>query len=256
MQTTQDQTLQSLRAMQSFLDAHAGALPNVAGSGAKRELDAVIEHLAYHASTQSGTSLGSRVKTQEQGALRTALLNDHMRHVVAFARMCPGVFPPGTFKMPKLNSSPAKLAKVAQDMAQAAAPRAQEFIDMGLAQDFIPRLLAAAKAVVDSVSERTDLIGARVGSTSSLRVTLTNARRLANLLDALTRTEIAGHPALLANWNFVRRLDGGAVRPDDTLQLAPVTPTRMLGNSTRFLPPQPAEEPGLDANLEVQAVSS
>ena len=253
MQTTQDKTLQSLRAMQSFLDANALAIPVVAGSGAKRELDAVIEHLAYQASTQSGNSLGSRAKTQEQHALRASLLKDHMRPIIAFARMFPEGFPPGAFRIPKLNSSPAKLAKAAQDMAQLAAPRAQEFIDMGLPHDFIPQLFAAAQAVVDSVGARTDMKGKQVGSTKGLRETLKGARRLANLLDALTRKEIAGHPALLANWNFVRRLDGGAVRPDDTLQLAPGTPTRMLGSATHFLPPQHAEDLGLDSSLEVQA---
>lgn len=253
MQTKQERTLQSLRAIQKFIDAHVHAIPSVANSGARRELDAVIEYLTYHVSAQSGSSLGSRVKTQEQRTRRILLLQDHMGPVVAMAGLWPGTFPPGTFRMPKLNSAPARLVKAAQDMAQAAAPRAQEFIDMGLDHDFIPQLLAAAQAVHDSVGERTELLGKRVGSTSTLRATLTSARRLVHVLDALTRKAIMGDTALLANWNFVRRLNGGAVEPVDTAQISVGTPTPLLSNSVRYLPhEQRPEDVQLDPAAEVQ----
>ena len=254
MQTNQERTLQSLRAIQTFIDGHAHAIPSVADSGARRELANVIEQLTYHVSAQSGASLGSRLKTQEQHALRVSLLQDHMAPLVAIARLWPGAFPPGTFRMPKLNSAPARLVKAAQDMAQAATPRAGDFSNMGLHQDFIPQLLAAAQAVHDSVGERTQLLGKRVGSTSTLRATLSSARRLVHVLDALTRKAIMGDTALLTNWNFVRRLDGGVVAATDMTQLPASTSTPLLANNARNLLPQSTEDVQLDPNSEVQVV--
>ena len=246
MQTNQERTFESLHAIQAFIDTHAPAFPAVADSGAKRELDAIIGHLSYHVSTQSGSNLGSRLKTQEQQALRIALFKDHIRPIIASARLSPGTFPPGVFRVPKLNAAPAKLAKAAHEMARAAEPRAEEFIGMGLPADFISQLLAAAQAVLDAVGARTELRGARVGSTSSLRATLTSARRLVNLLDALIRKEITGNPALLANWNFIRRLDGGAMPPSDSLLLSAGVPSRLLATNVRYLPPTPPQDEPLE----------
>ena len=54
MQTTQGSVLDTLRAIQQFLDDNAAKLGGIVQSGTRRQLDQTVSSLAGFAATQSG----------------------------------------------------------------------------------------------------------------------------------------------------------------------------------------------------------
>lgn len=261
METKQEQTLKSLRAIQHFLDMNAQTIPAVVNTGAKRELDEVVAQLVSYVRHQSGCRTESLGETQKQYALRHALLQNHMAPIAAIARLHADDHPTlAPFRLPRRTMSSERLAQSAYDMAQAAAPRAERFVAMGLPADFIARLTAAADAVVASVGERTDRWGQRTGATSGLKATLQHARRLVRVLDTFTRIAVSNDPTLLTNWNFVRGTLGGTQLQSAQRQLAAIpqalpaveSPLQLSVN-VLFFPLHGAEDARqLPASMEVQ----
>ena len=62
METLQGSTLQSLVAVQSFLDTHQDKLGSVAISGSRRKLDDLVAQLANHATVQQGSTFAVRAR--------------------------------------------------------------------------------------------------------------------------------------------------------------------------------------------------
>src|SRR5437588_12200118 len=65
MKTTQGTMLQSLRAVQVFLDQNAERLAGVVKSGTRQKLDDAIAELSGHVSTQTGSHLAAQGATQK-----------------------------------------------------------------------------------------------------------------------------------------------------------------------------------------------
>jgi hypothetical protein len=91
-------------------------------------------------------------------------------------------------------------------MGAAAAPYTDTFTKAGLAADFVAQLSAAADAVVGVVANRTTSRGKRRGATDGLKARLTEGRKVVHILDALVRSALKDDPALLGNWNLVKRV--------------------------------------------------
>ena len=235
MQTTQGAMLQSLRAVQEFLDAHADRLAGVVQSGSRKRLDDAIDLLEGHVSDQSGSSLAAMGLTQKQRALRIALLRDHMTSISRIAKadlpLTPEFRP---LRMPRGKPTPERLAAAATGMAQVAAPFSDLFIKAGLPPDFIVQLSAAADAMVSSLSARTQTRGKARGATTGLKQMLSEGRKIVHILDAFVTTTLKNDPVLLANWNVVKRVPKVAVRP---AAIALPTPTP---SPTPEPDPQPA----------------
>jgi hypothetical protein len=85
MQTAQGTMLESLRSVESFLDAHADKLGDVVKTGARQKLTDAITALDVHASVQTGGALASQGATQKKLSLRQALLRDHMAKIARIA---------------------------------------------------------------------------------------------------------------------------------------------------------------------------
>src|SRR5438045_4462067 len=102
MKTTQGSLLQSLRAVQSFLDENAETLAGVVKSGARQKLTDAVADLSGHVSTQTGSQLAAQGATQKHRSLRRALIRDHMAPI---ARIASADLPPTPevepLKMPK-----------------------------------------------------------------------------------------------------------------------------------------------------------
>jgi hypothetical protein len=206
MQIVQGNTLQSLRAVQAFLDAHADLLASVANSGARKKLDAQVEGLSTHVATQSGSGLASKGATQKQRALRLTLLQDHMAPIARIAAAdlphTPELLP---LKMPRGTPSTETLFAAATGMADTAERYSAVFIAAGLSQDFIAQLHAAAAALLVPLDARAQSRGSSQGATQGLKAELRSARKTVRVLDALVRRVLKADPALLASWNAVKR---------------------------------------------------
>jgi hypothetical protein len=206
MQTRQGNTLQALRGVQAFLDAHAETLTTVAACGARKTLDTQIEEVSAHVMAQSGSHLASQGATQKQYALRQALLADHMAPIARIAAadlpLTPELHP---LKMPKGRPSTEKLGAAAKGMADAAEPYAGVFVSAGLPQDFTKQLRAAADAMLVPIDARTQSRGSRQGATKGLKNAMLMASKTVRVLDAFVRRALKDDPALLASWDAVRR---------------------------------------------------
>lgn len=215
MQTVQGNMLQSLRTVQAFLEENAEKLGGVVKTGARQRLDETIAALARHVSDQSGSHLASQGATQLQRTLRRVLLRDHMAPI---ARIAQADLPPTPevepLRMPPGKPTAERLAALAHGMATAAEPFAATFVSAGLPEDFIARLKAAADAMTQSLSERSQSRGRQSGATIGLKATLTAGRKIVRVLDAFVRTALQSDPALLGNWNAVRRVQKVVVRPN------------------------------------------
>lgn len=65
MQTMQGSTLQSLVAVQTFLDANADSLGTVVTSGARKKLDDLVLQLSGDAAVQTGSAFAAQGATQK-----------------------------------------------------------------------------------------------------------------------------------------------------------------------------------------------
>jgi hypothetical protein len=207
MQTIQGNMLQSLRTVQAFLEENAATLTDVVKTGARQRLDDAIAELSVHVTDQTGSALASQGATLKQHTLRRALLHDHMAPISRIARsdlpQTPEIEP---LKMPRGRSTTEKLAAAAFGMAKAATPFAGVFIAAGLPADFVARLDAAADALVVSLSDRAQSRGKRSGATKGLKSQLASGRKIVHILDAFVKSALKDDPALLTNWNAVKRV--------------------------------------------------
>lgn len=222
MQTVQGNLLQSLRAVEEFLDVNAATLDGVVKTGTRQKLGETIAALEMYVAEQAGSSLASQGATQQNRALRLTLVRDHMAPI---ARLVEADLPPAhqvdALRMPQQSWSIERLAAAAHGMAQAAAPYSDEFVRAGLRPDFVTRLTAAADAMVEAVSERAQSRGRLSGATKGLKTTLTAGRKLVRAIDAFVASELADNPALLANWKRVKRVRKVPVRSDAAGNPAP-----------------------------------
>jgi hypothetical protein len=226
VQTTQGSTLESLLFVQAFLNDNVEKLAGIAKTGARQKLDDAIAELSAHATDQTGHNLAAQGATKNTRALRVVLLRDHMAPIARIARAdlppTPAIEP---LKMPKGKPTTAKLAKLADGMAQAAAPFADAFVSAGLPPDFVAQLNGATDALLASVVENSQNRGKRHRATTGLKQRLSAARKIVHVLDAFVKTALKDDPALLANWNLVKRVRRTGSRAATPETPPPATPT-------------------------------
>ena len=120
MQTTQGNMLQSLRAVEAFIDANAATLTGVVSTGARQRLTGAIGELAAHVSTQTGSALTAQGSTKNQHLVREVLLRDHMAPLARIARadlpQTPQIAP---LRMPRGRPTAPKLAAALRTIALA-----------------------------------------------------------------------------------------------------------------------------------------
>ena len=71
--------------------------------------------------------------------------------------------------------------------------------------DFVERLRAAAEAMLATLDARTESRGARSGATTGLCTGISKARKHVRVLDAFVRHALQNDPALLTEWDTVKR---------------------------------------------------
>jgi hypothetical protein len=214
MKLTQAHSLETLRAVQRFLDDYDDALPGVSETGARRKLDEIVATLDTHAATQVGAGIAARMSTRMQGKLETVLRRDHMTPIARIARAELPVVPDlAPLRMPRGRPTLTKLAAYAYAMAEVAERHRDVFVDAGLPSDFADRLRAAADEMAAARTTRTQRHGDRSAATVGLRHTLSAGRKIVGVLDAFVQTAVADDSALRSSWATVKRVSAaGSVR--------------------------------------------
>jgi hypothetical protein len=242
VQTTQGSILESLLSVQAFLNDNAETLGNIVKTGARQKLDEAIAQLSAHASDQTGHNLAAQGATRNTRVLRLTLLREHMAPIARIARAdlppTPQIEP---LKMPKGKPTIAQLAKLADGMAQAAVPFTDAFVAAGLPPDFVTRLNSATESMLGSVIDRTKSLGSRSGATTGLKVRLSAARKIVHVLDAFVKPVLKDDPALLANWNLIKRVRRNGSRS------AAVTPPVVAAAPAPAVAPVAPEVPAASA---------
>ena len=224
MQTKQGAVLESLRAVDSFLDENADRLGDVVTTGARRKLAEVLAELDTHATDQTASSLSAQGGTRQKRMLERRLRRWHMRPIARIARSdLPTTTEVEPLKMPKGRPTATRLAAHADGMAEAAAPFADTFIAAGLRPDFIARLHTASSELLAAVSDRTQNRGRQGGATTGLRRKLSSARKLVHVLDAFVEAALEDDDVLLARWNLIKRVRH--VAPKSKTAVPEVKPT-------------------------------
>lgn len=223
MQTKQGAVLESLHAVNVFLNENADQLGDVVHTGVRRRLADALAELDTHATDQTASSFVVQGATKRKYELARRLRRRHLTPIARIARVelphTPELEP---LKMPKGRPTPERLVAHAEGMAQAAAPFAETFIAAGLPSDFIARLSAASGELRAVVTDRTQNRGKQSGATTGLKLQLSSARKLVHVLDAFVQTALEDNEALLASWNVVKRVRRIASQPK--APVAEVTP--------------------------------
>jgi hypothetical protein len=223
VKATQANMLQSLESVQAFLEENADTLARVVNTGAKQRLADAIADLAAHVTKQSGSSIAANAATKRGLDFRHTLMRDHMEPIARIAKAelprTPGI---DALRMPKGQPPIQQLAAAARGMATEAERHADLFVAAGLEKDFIAQLTTATDALLTSVEERLQSRGRKSGATKGLTDRLAAGRRIVGVLDSFVKKELRkDDPALLANWNVVKRVRKTTVRPAPVVVPAP-----------------------------------
>jgi hypothetical protein len=228
MQTKQGAVLESLRAVNTFLNEKADQLGDVVHTGVRRKLADVLAELDTHATDQTASSFVAEGATKRKVVLARNLRRRHLTPIARIARVELSHTPNlESLKMPKGRPTPERLIAHAEGMAKAAAPFAETFIEAGLPSDFIARLGAATGELRSAVTDRTQNRGKQNGATTGLKKQLSSARKLVHVLDAFVQTALEDNEPLLASWNVVKRVRRIASQPK-----APVTAVTTIAAPT------------------------
>jgi hypothetical protein len=172
--------------------------------------------------------------------MRQALLRDHMAKIARIAAAdLPNVPELEPLRMPRGKPTVEKLAALA-GMAKTAEPYADVFVAAGLPNDFIAQLTTATDAMTNAIGERTSSRGRRSGATVGLKQKLSAGRRIVHVLDAFVKSALKDDPALVRNWNLVKRVPRPTGRAASATPPTPATP----GQASPAPTPAPPAAPG------------
>ena len=238
MQTIQGYRIESLLAVQGFLDDNAHRLGDVNDSGARRTLDGVLRDALRYAVDQQGEELLARSETQRYQSLRRILVRNHILPLVRTAQ-CELVDRPelGVFTSRAAGMHvAARLATEARGFAQSAVPFSAIFIAAGAKATFIADLNAATDAMMESFHARSQHRIRRYGATRGLASKLRAGRKLVLLLGTRVRIAVEDDAELLAAWGTVSRTKRIARHSSALAQIAPVSVPALAASTMRLLP--------------------
>lgn len=216
----QNAVLTSLLRAQQFFSNNSSKLSGLNPS-ARKELDDVVDELSSLAVAQEGGKHGSIGETARNHALRLALRQNHLVPIAVMARYKLQSVPEFTaLTLPPAKISAENLVASANSIADAATPHAQTFIDAGLSVTFLDDLRLAAQALSDSIVERGNLQGRRLGATAGLAAAEKRGRAMLRVLDALVLTQIGDDAQLHREWTTARAVQR---KPGASARRQPVT---------------------------------
>ena len=220
MRIRQSVLLETARHVQGFLDENRAVIgPNIASS--RRNLDDAVARLTAMAITQTGGQIAAKGATARQRSLRTSLRVNFMKPVADVAKLkLPDVPEFHALTMPVKQLGATQLVAAAHAMADAAQVHAAVFIDVGLPDDFVAELRAAADAVTTSLDGRQKHGATASGATAGLKGQELRLRNLFRLINALVVPKLGTNVVLLAKWKATK-----AISRKTTVPPTPLPPT-------------------------------
>ena len=200
MKRSQNTVGQTLHSVQQFLDTNAAVIgPGL--DAVRATLDVAAANIAAHFVQQDTGGRNAVGATQKLNALKTGLRFDQMRPIAEIAKRKLASVPEfKALSLPAGKVSTTRLVTAAQAMANAAAPYAHTFIELGLAPDFIARMQSAVDELSQTLASRKHHSARKTGATAGLAAEITQAHSIVKLLDSLVRPRIRSNAALTANW--------------------------------------------------------
>ena len=199
--------LDALQRVQAFFSIDAPELARVRASASKAELDQTIAVLRGLAADQSAAVVESTSRTRLKDELRERLRQEYLRPIAAIRAENVYRTPElPEFRLPPKNLSDGEFVAMATAMGDAAERHPALLAREGLPADFVAQLRAALAALSSAMVGRSMAAVGRTGATVGIRVELSRARVLVNVLDALMQQQVRGRPELLEAWNDAKRV--------------------------------------------------
>jgi len=202
-------TVNTLHAVQGFMDTNAKALGTINTSASRRDLDAIEAELSEHAAVQAGSKTAGKAAVTRKRVARNTLLVKYLRPIAAIAATNLTQSPDyGSLKLPNDVRNTPQLLAAAASMGDAAAKYADVFIAAGMAPTFLADLAAAVNDVKAADAARAGVVTSRMGATKALDSMTQRARKIVKQLDTLIEPQLANDTALLVKWKATKRFTG------------------------------------------------
>ena len=228
MELSQHNVFDTGRRVQTLLDSESAVFGTAVPAPLRAQLDTAMTQLAASGQDQESLASSVRGEAANQVTMRKALKVDFLTPMGRIARHALGNSPDfEALVVPASVTRKGDFMNKVNAVAGAAAKHEKDFVDHGMPADFIARTNAAADALLASVTARKTHRGQRGGATLGLKDKLSEGRALVLVLDAFVQTALKDDPALLANWNIIKRVRLVARRQlhtPDTPATTPATP--------------------------------
>lgn len=224
MQLRFTQMLAALRQALAFVTENASKFPDVVSGGGGRALSEAIDGLATRAVAQATHQLGHVGGIQSEKRLARALRRFHINPLVKVAQLAvPDVAELTAVQIPPTRSNNTELATKAIAMANAVEAFEGPLTAAGLRADFRPRMIAAAKALLDAVGGKKGHRRGRVGATGAIEKQVEVCRRVVTAVDSLVKAAVPEHDQLLVEWAAVVRDVRRSLASSSDAEVAPPT---------------------------------
>jgi hypothetical protein len=226
MNQEEQRMFDSLVRVQKCTDANVGVFGSITTSEGRREVDAAVDEVLTHHTTQGVAvrALQGGIKTQK--AMAAELVASHLLPIAKFARTkLRGTPDFGELTQPVDTAKPKQLIGKARSMAVAAAKYMDRFTAAGFAADTVDRLTAATNALAEAITQRAAARGRRKLARNQITAALLRGRDGVRVLDSLISQQLKPNDPLLMTWKSESRVEDkpGRVRPVKAAVNAPAT---------------------------------
>lgn len=206
MAANNKRALQGFRLMSEFLERHA-VTSSVSDLKVSREsLAEVVDRMAKLAEQRERAASDSRIETQQLNELRRTVETKFLAPLRALSRadraLAPGLVE--VVRVPVVRSVVSQVA-VTRGVVDAARQHAAAFARAGLAADYAEQLNTLVEEIERALTRRGQRQAEVAGAVSGLKAEGKRGRAVVALLETLVRPALAHHPALLREWQSVRR---------------------------------------------------
>lgn len=227
MRKSESRVLDTARNVQAFLIENAEIVgPSIASC--RRNLDDGVARLTAMAIEQGVGHAASSGATARQKSLLATLRRNHMRPVTLVAKQKLRAVPEfAPLSKPTRHLGATLLVAAAKAMAVGAQQHEAVFTDVGLPDDFIALLHAAADAVTASFAGRQVSRAEATSATAGIHAQEQRLRGLFQLIDAIVGPKLGTDAVLLSKWGSTK-----AIRRRSNAVPAPIaTPVSSLEGS-------------------------
>jgi hypothetical protein len=243
VQKRESRVLDTGRNVQAFLGENADAIgPSI--TSCRRNLDDAIGRLTIMAVSQGAAQLVSKGATARRKSLVHSLKKHHMRPITVVAKHKLADVPEfEALAMPTRKLGVSQLVAAAAAMATAAQPHESVFTSVGLPDDFVAELNAAANAVTASQAARQTAVADSVSATAGIAEQEARLRGLFPLIDAIVGPKLGNDAVLLRKWESTKAIGRKptAVAAQSPAQSAPQSPAP--GTEGATVPPTASVAP-------------